>query len=135
MLATHGSANVTRLVSGFLQAKYAATILHTPVPISLQKDGPNTWHVTLKGGAGDAPLTFLFNDDTNSTNFNYKSKSYPMIGRSSIILDGEDKQLWYSHPSVPDSVGQPYIQAVNASTLAWTHWARTLCAMFVIRIH
>ena len=54
-------------------------------------------HVTLKGkGAkGDAPITFLFNDNNNDTVFDYNGKSYGMVGRSAIILDGDDKLLWY----------------------------------------
>jgi hypothetical protein len=110
-------------------ARYAPTILHTPVPIGAFDGGSKPtdpqWAVTHNGTASDPPLTFVFNDAPNATRVTLGppgAAPREMAGRSAMIFDGASGALlWNSQPDTPDSVGQPYLPAL-AAPLAWQSW-------------
>jgi hypothetical protein len=132
--------------------KYAASVLHTPLPIAQQKllqatttttnsfqtdvvaagtttigNPPKQWFAELNGTAEDPDIVALFNDDVNATTVMWQGQSYKMAGTSCLILGGTSRstKLWYSEPTTIDGVGQPYVPALTAP-LTWTSWNNSI---------
>ena len=101
-------------------AKYASTILHTPVS-ALPSGNHGTYQVTLNGTGSDEAITFAFNDGENATTMSIGGKDYPMAHGSARVFDKSLAPLWYSEPGEIDGEGEPYHQALQ-EPLKWSMW-------------
>ena len=103
-------------------AKYAATILHTPIAaLSSGGNRQSSYQVTLNGTGSDPALTFAFNEGSNATTLSIGGQTLPMAAGSARAFDASLKPLWYSEPGEIDGVGEPYHDALG-TPLHWQVW-------------